>query len=118
MELSNTRLGEIVLLSFPYSNYKGSKLRPAVIVSHSEYFDDFLVAFITSETENYIWSKFAVVFKSIDLQYGQVAQESLIRCDKIITVDKSNFGKENVAKLNKEKQKELVQKFSQIAGLK
>jgi hypothetical protein len=31
----NTRVGEIVLLDFPYTNQTGAKVRPAVIIAQS-----------------------------------------------------------------------------------
>ena len=33
---SKSRVGEIILYDFPYTNYKGSKVRPALILADSE----------------------------------------------------------------------------------
>ncbi len=54
MELNrNTRIGEIVLLDFPYTNQAGSKVRPGVIISQSSTgTGDVTVAYITSEVDH------------------------------------------------------------------
>jgi hypothetical protein len=50
----NTRIGEIVLLDFPYTNQAGPKVRPGVIISQSSTgTGDVTVAYITSEVDHY-----------------------------------------------------------------
>jgi len=36
LDSNKNRIGEIVLLDFPFTNLKGSKLRPALIVGMSD----------------------------------------------------------------------------------
>ena len=66
--MASNRVGEIVFLDFPYTNFKNSKIRPAVILGQSDIDkNDYIVAYITSEVDNYIWSEFAVSLKACDL---------------------------------------------------
>ena len=86
MESNKYNIGEIVLIDFPYSNLKGSKYRPAIIIGKTDIQNDLIIAFVTSEVENYIWSEYAVKFNQNHLQTGTIKQESIIRCDKVITI--------------------------------
>ena len=84
MDSNKNQIGEIILLDFPFTNLKGSKFRPAIIVGISDIYNDLLVAFVTSEVENYIWSEYAVTINQSNLQEGIIKHESVIRCDKLI----------------------------------
>ena len=99
MDLNSNRIGEIVLLDFPYTNLKGSKLRPALIVGASDIQNDFLVAFVTSEVENYIGSNYAVVIEQSNIQEGFIKQKSIIRCDKLITISSDRILRDKIAYL-------------------
>ena len=114
MDSKNNRIGEIVLLDFPYTNAQGAKLRPALIMAKGDIQHDYLVAFITSEVERYRGSEFAVVFKQDDLQRGTVRQESIIRCDKLITINPDRILRSNVALLKKTKISEVLRKLCRI----
>jgi CDP-6-deoxy-D-xylo-4-hexulose-3-dehydrase len=115
LDLNKNRIGEIVLLDFPYTNLKGSKLRPALIVGASDIQNDFLVAFITSEVENYIWSDYAVIIEQSNIQEGFIKQESVIRCDKLITISQSRIARPNVAVLKTSKISEVLRKMTLIS---
>jgi len=114
LDLNNNRIGEIVLLDFPYTNLKGSKLRPALIVGVSDVQNDFLVAFVTSEVDNYSWSDYAVVIDQSDLQEGFIKQKSIIRCDKLITISADRIARKNVAILKTSKISEVLRKVARI----
>jgi CDP-6-deoxy-D-xylo-4-hexulose-3-dehydrase len=115
LDSNEKRIGEVVLLDFPYTNRHGSKVRPALIVGISDIQNDLLVAYVTSEVENYIWSDYAVKFCQTDLQKGTVKQESIIRCDKIITIDPKRIVRSQVAFLKKIKAAEVLRKISMIS---
>ena len=104
MELN--RIGEIVFLKFPYTNYKKSKVRPAVILSESG-FNDFIVAYITTEIDNYAFSEYSVDLKKEDLDSNDLKYHSLIRIDKIIVADETMFS-QVVGKLKDYKLKEVL----------
>jgi mRNA-degrading endonuclease toxin of MazEF toxin-antitoxin module len=107
--LASNRVGEIVFLDFPYTNFKNSKIRPAVILGQSDIDqNDYIVAYITSEVDNYIWSEFAVSLKACDLSTQTLKYDSVIRVDKIIVVNRSQFLREKVAYLTEEKLQEVL----------
>ena len=112
----NNRSGEIVLLEFPYTNAAGSKVRPAVILydetTSSRFGDDFIVAYMTTEIDNYAFSPGAVMVENSDLAYGQLKKPSIIRTDKVITVNEKIFKRAQVAGLGKAKLKELFKTAS------
>ena len=115
MDSNNNQIGEIVLLDFPFANYTGSKLRPAIIVAKSDVYSDLLVAFVTSEVENYIWSEYAVAINQTNLQEGTIKHESVIRCDKLITVSPERIARHKVAILKKTKISEVLRKIAGIS---
>ncbi len=115
MDLSDNRIGEIVLLDFPYTNLKGSKLRPALIVGVSDVQNDFLVAFVTSEVDNYSWSDYAVVFDQSNLQEGFIKQKSIIRCDKLLTISPDRIARRKVAFLKTSTIREVLRKVARIS---
>ena len=114
MDSKTNSIGEIVLLNFPFTNLGGSKVRPAIIVAQSEVQGDYIVAYISSEVENYVWSDFAVVLEQNDLQKGTIKQRSVIRCDKLLTISPERISRSNVAKLKKSKIKEVLSKVANV----
>lgn len=74
--------GDIVLVTFPFTNLSGSKLRPAVVLYETEF--DFTVCFLTSQIEM-IENSDILVKPSFE---NGLKVESLIRVSKIATIDK------------------------------
>jgi CDP-6-deoxy-D-xylo-4-hexulose-3-dehydrase len=108
---SSSRTGEIVLLDFPYTNARGSKVRPAVILydnAETGTGTDLTVAYLTTEVDNYAFSPSAVLLEQKDLISGRLKKTSIIRTDKVITVDSSRFTRSNVAKLHPDKIREVL----------
>jgi mRNA interferase MazF len=75
--------GSVVLIPFPFTDLKGSKIRPAVVLSKNAL--DVTICFITSELK---WkTEYDIpVFPSVD---NGLKAESLIRTGKIATIDSS-----------------------------
>jgi mRNA interferase MazF len=73
--------GEIVLIPFPFTDLKGSKIRPAVVLFSNEF--DVTICFITSELK---WQgDFDIVVEPND--NNGLKTKSLIRVNKIATID-------------------------------
>ena len=75
--------GDIVLITFPFTDLSGSKLRPAVILTDTTI--DLTVCFITTQLQ---------LQESTDVQlmpttYNGLKKQSLIRISKIATLDKT-----------------------------
>ena len=107
------RVGEIVLLDFPFTNQRESKVRPAIILS--DFLDspgDVLVAFITSEVDSYSNSKYAMLLDHNDLETGTILRRSVIRLDKVIVVEKSVIIRANVAQLKADQVEKMLRIWS------
>jgi len=107
---NNLKTGEVVLLDFPFTNFAGSKVRPALIVGKPDSQNDIQVAYITSEVQSYSDNEYSVVFDQNDLSAGVIKQQSLIRCDKIITINTQRIARFGVAILNRKKTNEVLRK--------
>jgi len=74
--------GDIILLSFPFTDLKGQKVRPALILIVSE--SDVIVAFITTQFK---WQNQFDILLEADKING-LKRNSLVRLSKITTLDK------------------------------
>jgi len=75
--------GSVVLIPFPFTDLKGSKIRPAVVLRESQF--DVTICFITSELK---WKTEYDVSVLPSASNGLKVQ-SLIRTGKIATIDTS-----------------------------
>jgi mRNA interferase MazF len=75
--------GDIVLITFPFTDLSGSKLRPAVIIADTTL--DLTVCFITTQLQ---WQEITDV-KVISTSFNGLRKQSLIRTSKIATLDKA-----------------------------
>ncbi|MBU3978868.1 type II toxin-antitoxin system PemK/MazF family toxin [Patescibacteria group bacterium] len=78
-------VGDIVLVLFPFSNLKGQKLRPALILAKAE-FNNLILCQITSKPYT---SRLAIKLTKADFVHGGLPIISYIRPDKLFTADKS-----------------------------
>ena len=106
------KLGDIVLLDFPYTNRTGSKVRPGLVIAINQRraFDDINVAFITTELDSYAFDTSAVTISETDLVEGKLKHESVVRVDKVITVQSKICRK--VASLNTTKLDQVLRKVT------
>lgn len=75
--------GDIVLLSFPFTDLSGSKLRPAIILTETAL--DITACFITSQIG---WQEATDILLSPNATNG-LKKTSLVRTNKIATLDRS-----------------------------
>ena len=76
-------VGTVVLVLFPFSNLKGQKIRPAMVLANVE-FDNLILCQITSKQYS---SKTAIRLESSDFSEGRLPVVSFIRPDKLFTAD-------------------------------
>lgn len=76
-------VGSVVSVTFPFSNLKGQKVRPALVLANVE-FDNFILCQITSKPYT---SKIAICIKSVDFSKGSLPVTSYVRPDKLFTAD-------------------------------
>lgn len=75
--------GDIVLITFPFTNLSGSKLRPAIILTETNL--DITVCFITSQL-NWQEQTDIVLYPNNE---NRIKKQSLVRTSKIATIDKT-----------------------------
>ena len=75
--------GDIILITFPFTDLSGSKLRPAVILADTN--DDVTVTFVTTQLK---WREPTDVLLNPTSNNG-LKLPSLIRTSKIATLDKT-----------------------------
>jgi mRNA interferase MazF len=75
--------GDIVLITFPFTDLSGSKLRPAVVLAETSL--DLTVCFITTQMQ---WQEATDVLLTPSLANG-LRKPSLIRISKIATLDRA-----------------------------
>jgi mRNA interferase MazF len=98
-------VGSVVLVSFPFSNLKGNKIRPALVLAHVE-FDNLILCQITSRPYS---SKTAISIEQSDFQKGNLPVKSFVRPDKLFTADTSIL-KGKAGELTSSKRKTILQK--------
>ena len=80
---------DIVLIPIPFTDLESYKKRPALIISNNDYNkknEDIVVVAITSNIES---RDFTIVLTNDDLEEGFLKVASMIRVDKIYTLNKS-----------------------------
>src|SRR3989344_6464195 len=78
-------VGTVVAVKFPFSNLKGIKLRPALVIAQAE-FDNLILCQITSKPYS---STTALQLTQTNFSDGKLPLTSYIRPDKIFTADNS-----------------------------
>ena len=96
-------VGSVVLVTFPFSNLKGQKVRPALVLAKVE-FNNLILCQITSKPYT---SKISIPLKSSDFVTGGLPVISYIRPDKLFTAD-STIIKKIVGELNQTKKNTVL----------
>jgi len=84
-KLTKMKVGSVVLVAFPFSNLKGQKIRPALVLAAVE-FDNLILCQITSKPYT---SKVAIPINPKDFTKGSLPIVSFVRPDKLFTADVS-----------------------------
>jgi mRNA interferase MazF len=106
----NYEQGEIVVVPFPFSDLSNVKQRPVLILSKSmdnKKFDDLITCGITS---NLKFVPHSVLIDNNDLETGKIPAKSVIKVDKLFTLNK-NVIRKKIAKLNENVFLEVKKEF-------
>ena len=108
-------VGDVLLVSFPFSNLTRQKLRPAVVIGMSDY-QNVILCQVTSKSGN---GSASVAISSDDLDNAKVLPRlSYVRVNKIFTADPELISK-NLGRLNKKSRSrihtELTKVFAELA---
>jgi len=101
--------GDIVLVAFPFSDLKGQKVRPALVLAKAE-FGNLILCQITSKRYT---SKTSVQIKPGDFKSGNLPVVSFVRPDKLFTADETII-KGVVGKLTGQTRKKILKKVRDL----
>ena len=101
--------GDIVLVTFPFSNLKGQKVRPALVLARAE-FGNFILCQITSKPYS---SKISIQIKPGDFESGNLPVVSYARPDKLFTADETII-KGVAGKLQKQTKNRILKKVRNL----
>lgn len=79
---------DIVLLPFPFTDLENSKVRPALIVSNDSFnkrSDDCIMVPLTTVIQD---NPYSIIIDQEDMGSGKLLRPSMIRIDKVFTVEK------------------------------
>lgn len=80
---------DLVLLSFPFSDFKSRKVRPVIVVSNDFYnrkSEDLIVVPVTT---NLSLKEYSILLTNADLESGKLIKDSKIKVDRILSISKS-----------------------------
>ncbi|HRB19189.1 MAG TPA: type II toxin-antitoxin system PemK/MazF family toxin [Chitinophagales bacterium] len=97
---------EVVVIPFPFSNLKGVKKRPALVIADWGK-EDIMLCQITSKAKH---DGFEVELKSSDFENGGLPIDSHIRPNKIFTATKTDIIY-TAGKINPKKYQEVINKL-------
>lgn len=106
--------GDIVWVSFPFSDGINFKKRPALVLSNDYYneeYNDLLLAYITSRERK----EFELKISKEDLTEGELMTSSFVRYDKILLVQKERIHGV-IAIVSKQFYQRVVLKITEFIG--
>lgn len=83
--MGQPKVGTVVTIRFPYSDLRGSKIRPALVIAEAE-FGDLILCQITSKPYS---SRIAIKLEKKNFVSGNLPLKSFARPDKLFTADNS-----------------------------
>ena len=107
---------DIILLPYPFSDRKESKVRPAVIISSTAFnrnSSDIIAIPMTSNLEKR--RRHDILITDRDLENGVLIVNSKIKTDKIFTVEKKLI-KKTIGRINKNTHSAIQKNISKILG--
>lgn len=96
---------DLVLLSFPFSNLKSSKVRPTVVISNDFYNKKSADIIVVPVTTNLNLKEHVILLTNENLESGRLIKNSKIKVDRIMSIDKKivrmKIGRVNTGVLGK-----------------
>jgi|CXWL01.1.fsa_nt_gi mRNA interferase MazF len=90
---------DLLLVPVPFSDLTSTKIRPVVVLSNDRYNQECSDILVTAITSNVSARKYAVPIDTAQLDEGEMRRASVIRADKIFSIDQAivlrSFGRVN-----------------------
>ena len=95
------RRGDIILIPIPFTDLKATKVRPVVVISNDQYNGETSDVLVSAITSNLSDKKYSIHIGNSDLKEGALIKPSLIRADKIYSLN-SSIVKKKIGRCNAE----------------
>lgn len=104
--------GEIIVISFPFTDLSFTRKRPAMVLANLQG-DDIILCEITSKIRS---DPYVIPLNNVDIESGKLKVNSIIRPNRLLTINKNKiiykFGKVKERKLQ-----EVLIKLKEILNL-
>ena len=91
---------QIILLNFPFSNLKKSKVRPAIVISNNKYNKKFKDVVVIPLTSNLTKTNYDMIITNNNLEEGNLIVDSRAKINRIFSVEQKLI-RLNIGKINK-----------------
>ena len=81
--------GELILIPVPFTNLSSQKRRPVIVISSGEYNQSSRDILVVAVTSNLQPMPYSILLNPEDMAIGILKQTSIIRADKIYTLEQS-----------------------------
>ena len=105
--------GDIVVVSFPFTDLSSTRKRPALVLANLEG-DDIVICEITATMRK---DSYVVQLENKDLESGKLKTNSIIRPNRILTIHKENINYK-FGKIKDSKLQEVLEKLKIVFRLK
>ncbi len=106
---------QIVLLNFPFSNLKISKVRPVIILSNDKYNKKSRDVVVIPLTSNPTKTNYDLIITNKSMEEGNLIVDSRAKINRIFSVEKKLI-KMNIGKINKKTFLEIKTILSKFIG--
>jgi len=72
------KIGDIVLIDFPYTNRSGSKYRPSLVLHIDNFNQDLLIGYMTTEVDTYVFDENVIFIENHDLVEGVLTRNGWV----------------------------------------
>ena|SRR5438445_7873280 len=104
---------DLVLISFPFSDLKTTKVRPVVVISNDEYNKKFEDMIVVPMTTNLQVREYAFLITNKELDSGNLIRDSKIKVDRIFSINQK-LVKMKIGKIKKEIHQKIKTTISQL----
>lgn len=105
--------GDILIVPFPFSDLSGTKQRPVLVLSKEEYNATSLDVVTCGITSNLHERHYGVIIMQEDIIEGKIPKISIIKVDKLFTLEKT-IVKKRVGRIRKETWEKVKKKFLEL----
>ncbi len=110
---TNIEQGDILLVRFPFTNFKEFKKRPVLVISGSIFNSKSRDLIVCAVTSNLRHRDFAVRVSQNDLSEGTLAKESIVKTSHIATISRSIVLKK-IGRINENKFGQIIEQVHAV----